>query len=66
MIGNGSSRGPLTFGYYLGAGIMLIGGVVALIFGINAERQSLEDVADPLSKVNAPPEDGALVGGDQK
>ncbi len=65
MIGNGSSRGPLTFGYYLGAGIMLIGGVVALIFGVNAEQQSLEDVADPLSKVDAPPEDGALVGGDQ-
>ena len=51
MIGDGSSRGPLTYGYYLGAAIMLIGGVVAIVFGINAEGQSLEDIADPLSKV---------------
>ena len=45
--------GPLTYGYYLGAAIMLIGGVVvAWFYGINAEGQSLEDIADPLSKVH--------------
>ena len=53
MIGDGSSRGPLSFGYYLGAAIMLIGGIVALVFGIDAEGQSLEDIADPLSKAPA-------------
>jgi MFS family permease len=50
MIGDGSNRGPLAAGYYLGAGIMMLGGVIALIFGVNAERQSLESIADPLSK----------------
>jgi MFS family permease len=53
LIGDGTSRGPLTFGYFLGAGIMIVGGVVAFIFGVDAERQSLEDVAEPLSKVGA-------------
>jgi MFS family permease len=53
LIGDGSSRGPLAAGYYLGAGIMILGGVIALIFGIDAERKSLESVADPLSKVSA-------------
>jgi MFS family permease len=43
-------RGPLTFGYYLGAGVMILGGVVAFFLALNAERQSLEDIADPLSK----------------
>jgi MFS family permease len=43
-------RGPLTFGYYLGAGVMIVGGVVAFFLAINAERQSLEDIADPLSR----------------
>ncbi|MHA3725264.1 MFS transporter [Leucobacter sp. HY1910] len=50
MIGDGSDRGPLAAGYYLGAGIMIAGGVIALIFGVNAERQSLESITDPLSK----------------
>jgi MFS family permease len=43
-------RGPLTVGYYLGAGVMILGGVVAFFLAINAERQSLEDIADPLSR----------------
>ncbi|GAB3563852.1 MFS transporter [Spelaeicoccus albus] len=58
MVGDGSSRGPLTFGYYLGAGIMIIGGIVALLIGVNAEGQSLEDVADPLTKAKTPPDGG--------
>ncbi len=53
MIGDGSDRGPLTIGYYFGAALMLVGGIVAWVFGINAERQSLEDIADPLSKVGS-------------
>ncbi|ALE06219.1 MFS transporter [Arthrobacter sp. ERGS1:01] len=54
LIGDGSSRGPLAAGYYLGAGVMIVGGFIALFFGINAERQSLESIADPLSKVQRP------------
>jgi len=54
LMGDFSSRGPLTVGYLIGAAVMIAGGVVALAMGINAERQSLEDVADPLSKVALP------------
>ncbi|SDT04816.1 MFS transporter [Microlunatus soli] len=54
LMGDFSSRGPLTVGFLIGAGIMIIGGIVALAIGINAEGQSLEDVADPLSKVDLP------------
>ncbi|MFQ6395880.1 MFS transporter [Nocardia sp. KC 131] len=43
-------RFPLTMGYVIGAGAMIFGGVVAWRFGVNAEGQSLEDIADPLSK----------------
>lgn len=52
LIGEGKDRMPLTWGYVAGAVIMIIGGVVALAIGIDAERKSLEDIADPLSKVS--------------
>ncbi|WP_347343719.1 MFS transporter [Jatrophihabitans telluris] len=45
-------RGPLTVGYYLGAGVMIFGGIVAFFLAINAERRSLEDIADPLTKAS--------------
>jgi MFS family permease len=54
LIGNASSRGPLTIGYVAGGVVMAIGGVVAFIFGVNAERQSLEDVTGPLSLAKKP------------
>jgi MFS family permease len=54
LMGDFSERGPLTVGYLIGAAVMIAGGVVALVMGINAEGQSLEDVADPLSKVDMP------------
>jgi MFS family permease len=58
LIGNGKDTGPLAFGYYLGAGIMLVGGVIALIFGVDAARKGLEAVTEPLSVVKS--------GGDSK
>jgi MFS family permease len=51
LIGDGTDRGPLTFGYFLGAAIMFIGGLIALIFGVDAERKSLETITSPLSVV---------------
>jgi len=54
LIGAGTSRGPLTIGYYIGAAVMIAGGVIAWFFGVNAERQSLEDIATPLSAVSQP------------
>lgn len=51
LIGAGTSRGPLTWGYFIGAGIMVAGGLIAWFFGVNAERKALEDIATPLSAV---------------
>jgi MFS family permease len=49
LIGDGSDRGPLFGGYLLGAGVMIVGGLVAARIGVSAEGKSLEDVATPLS-----------------
>ncbi|WP_129338228.1 MFS transporter [Cellulomonas endophytica] len=49
LVGDGSERGPLAMGYFLGAALMLTGGLVAWFIGINAERQSLEDIAEPVT-----------------
>ncbi|MFL6161936.1 MAG: MFS transporter [Jatrophihabitantaceae bacterium] len=46
-------RGPLTFGYYLGAAVMIAGGIVAAVLAINAERKSLEEIADPMTKARS-------------
>jgi MFS family permease len=52
LIGDASARGPLTIGYLIGAGVMFAGGLVAWFFGVNAEGQSLENIAAPMSVVN--------------
>jgi hypothetical protein len=49
LIGNGSNRTGLFIGYLVGAGIMIIGGIVELLIGINAEGKSLEAVTKPLT-----------------
>lgn len=49
LVGNGKHPGALTAGYLVGAGVMFVGGVIAWFYGVNAERQSLEDIAQPLS-----------------
>ena len=51
LIGDGHNPGDLTIGYFLGAGVMMIGGIVALVLGVAAERKPLEDIALPLSAV---------------
>lgn len=42
------SRTQLMYGYLLGAGLMLLGALTELKFGVNAERQSLESISAPL------------------
>ena len=49
LIGDGSDRTGLFIGYLVGAGIMILGGVVELLIGINAEGKSLESVTKPLT-----------------
>ncbi|MBW4033136.1 MAG: MFS transporter [Acidobacteria bacterium] len=51
LIGDGQSRGPITGGYFLGAGIMIVGGLVTFLLGVDAERKSLEAITQPLSMV---------------
>ena len=53
LIGNGTNRTGLAIGYLVGGGIMIIGGLVEIVFGLNAEGKSLEEIAAPLSKVDS-------------
>jgi hypothetical protein len=39
----------VAFGYYLGAAVMILGGLTEVFLGVNAEQKPLEDVAEPLS-----------------
>ncbi|GAA4553514.1 MFS transporter [Pseudonocardia xishanensis] len=49
LIGDGSEPTRLFWGYVLGAAVMVVGGIVAWFFAVDAEGRSLEDVASPLS-----------------
>jgi hypothetical protein len=51
LIGTGNDPNKLFIGYLIGAGAMIIGGVVEIFLGVAAEGKSLEDVASPLSMV---------------
>ena len=62
LIGTGTDRNALYWGYLLGAGAMILGGLVAAFLGVNAEGKSLEDVARPLS-VAATPSQASLRSG---
>jgi MFS family permease len=64
LIGTGHDRDTLFAGYMVGAIAMILGGLAAVFFGVNAEGKSLEDVAEPLSVTAAkqkpiPPQRGA-------
>src|ERR1700728_4449930 len=54
LIGNGTDRTSLFIGYMVGACAMILGGLAAIFFGVNAEGMALEDVAKPLSVVAKP------------
>jgi MFS family permease len=64
LIGAGSDRGRVFVGYAVASILMLIGGLIEFVWGVDAERRSLEDVATPLSvrAVTAAAESG-LTGG---
>src|SRR6201992_1158262 len=54
LIGTGKDPDKLFVGYLIGAGAMILGGVVAAVLGVAAEGKSLEDIAAPLSSVRKP------------
>ena len=52
LIENSSESGDITgiaFGYFLGAALMIAGGIVEIFLGVRAEGQSLESIAMPLT-----------------
>src|SRR5947209_12840686 len=51
LIGNGKDPSQLEMGYFIGAGVMILGGIVEIVLGVAAERKSLEEVASPPSLV---------------
>jgi MFS family permease len=63
LIGTGTDRNSLFVGYLVGAGAMILGGIAAIIFGVNAEGKALEDVARPLSVIAKPSEAIFRAGG---
>ncbi|HEY7620844.1 MAG TPA: MFS transporter [Solirubrobacteraceae bacterium] len=48
LLGTGD-KGKLFLGYAIGSALMLIAALVAAVWGVDAEQESLEDVAEPLS-----------------
>jgi MFS family permease len=44
-----ASRGAVFAGYSIGAVLVLVAAVIALVYGVDAERKSLEEIAAPLS-----------------
>jgi MFS family permease len=49
LIGNGKNHSALFLGYMIGAAVMLFGAIIEVFLGVDAEMQSLEDIALPLS-----------------
>ena len=54
LIGTGQDRNTLFVGYLVGAIAMILGGLTAVFFAVDAEGKSLEDVARPLSVIAKP------------
>jgi MFS family permease len=56
LIDRSSASGDITgiaIGYYIGAALMVIGGVVEAFLGVKAEGRSLESIAQPLTAADA-------------
>jgi MFS family permease len=53
LIGNGHDPAKLFVGYLIGAAVMVVGGLVEVMLGVDAEQKSLEDVALPLSAIRS-------------
>lgn len=50
LIGDGTDRTPMFWGYLLATGVMLFGALVAAVWGVDAEGKSLEEIAPPLTE----------------
>ena len=57
LIENASESKDITgiaIGYFIGAALMIAGGVAEIFLGVKAEGQSLEDIAQPLTAEDQP------------
>jgi MFS family permease len=52
LIASGSES-QVAIGFFIGAAVMTLGGVAELLFGVSAEQEQLEDVAEPLTAEGA-------------
>jgi MFS family permease len=52
-------RGTVAIGFYIGAGVMLLGALAEALFGVKAEGRSLEDIAQPLTAQEAEEDEAA-------
>lgn len=48
-----NTTGPVFAALALGAGLMIVGGLVEIAFGVRAERRRLEGIARPLTAVES-------------
>ena len=46
-------KAQVVNGYYIGAGLMIAAGLVAVFLAVDAEKRSLEDIAEPLTAQDA-------------
>jgi MFS family permease len=50
LIGDGETRTPMLWGYLIATAVMLLGALVAMVWGVDAEGKSLEEIAPPLTE----------------
>ena len=62
LIDNATASGDISkiaIGYYIGATLMIAGGVIEAFLGVKAEGQSLESIAQPLTAEDADTDSGS-------
>ena len=52
LIATGSQE-KVAIGFFIGAGVMALGGIAELLFGVKAEQEGLENIAKPLTAEEA-------------
>jgi len=54
LIDSAKTISDIAPGYYVGAVLMIAGGIIAIFLGVHAEQKSLESIATPLTAEDAP------------
>ena len=57
LIASGSES-QVAIGFFIGAVVMAVGGIAEILFGVSAEQERLEDVAEPLTAEEGEEEKG--------